>query len=242
MKCFFLAMLGVAMTLAISPVVKASRNFASGSSQYAALQSAAVTGYPATVATWYNPNSTGAAYAIVIVQDKTGTARFGLFGLTGGSIQIDVIPTNSGSGFNTISPLGYSSNTWTHICGVWESSTSRKLYVNGVPVATNTVSAPMSPSAAFNATYVGTRGSLGTLGTFLNGQVAQVAIWNVALTDGQVASLASGVDPRRASSTPPTFYAPLWGEASPEINVVGTAISLTNSPTKGSSDPRIYRP
>jgi len=178
----------------------------------------------------------------MVVQDKSNTARFALFSLAGGGFQIGVTATNGGTAYNAISPSGYPSNTWVHVCAVFASSTSRILYVNGIQVTNNTETAAFGPSVVFNATHIGTRSLSGTLGTFVNGQIAYAAIWQSALTAGQIAALASGVDPRRASSTAPTFCAPFWGETSPEINVSGAPIALTNSPAKGASDPRIYRP
>jgi len=235
-------LLGCGFALMAAMAAKGSRNFVSSSSQYAALQSAAVTNYPATFSVWFNANSTNAAGTVMVVQDKDDTARFALFSLAGGGFQIGVTPTNGGLSYNAISPSVYPSNTWVHVCAVFASSVSRILYVNGTQVASNTDTAVVGPSVVFDSTHIGTRSLSGTLGTFVNGQIAYAAIWRSALNAVQVSALAAGVDPRMVGSTSPTFFAPFWGEASPEVNISGTAISLTNSPAKGASDPRIYRP
>lgn len=242
MKRIRFMLLGFAVVLTAAIAAKGSRNFVSSSSQYAALQSAAATNYPATFSVWFNANSTNAAGTVMVVQDKDDTARFALFSLAGGGFQVGVTPTNGGLSYNAISPAGYPSNTWVHVCAVFASSVSRILYVNGTQVASNTDTAVVGPSVVFDSTHIGTRSLSGTLGTFVNGQISYAAIWRSALNAVQVSALASGVDPRAVSSMAPTMLVPFWGEASPEINMSGTAISLTNSPAKGTSDPRIYRP
>lgn len=232
----------LAILMAVSLAAYASRNFIAASSQYAALQSAAVTGYPATFSAWFNANSTNATGTIVVVQDSANTARFGLFSLAGGGFQVSVTATNGGAGYNAVGVGGNPSNTWIHVCAVFSSSTLRSLYVNGTFVTNDTQQAVMSPSVTFNSTHVGTRALSGALGTYVDARLADVCIWPAALAAGQITALAAGADPRTVSSTAPTFYAPFWGEASPEINLSGAAIALTNSPAKGTTDPRIYRP
>ncbi len=240
MTRLFAILLLVVSAMMITKSSKASRNFSSSSSQYAALQSAAITGYPATLSAWVRPSSTTATYAVLSVQNKAESARFAILALAGGAFRLDVIPTNNGVGFALQSPSSYAAGSWYHVCAVFESSTSRNLYVNGVNVTNDTVSAPMTNAAGINVTYIGTRGNNGPLGLYADAQIRSVSIWAAALNANQVSALGAGMDPRAVSSTAPVFYAPLWGEASPEINVVGAAVSLTNSPTKGSSDPRLY--
>ena len=43
----------------------------------------------------------------------------------------------------------------------------------------------------------------------MDGQIAEAAIWNVALTDGEIASLAKGFKPTRIRPQSLVFYAPL---------------------------------
>ena len=49
----------------------------------------------------------------------------------------------------------------------------------------------------------------GTLQSSMNGSIAEPAIWNVALTDAEIASLAAGFTPDQIRPQSLQFYAPL---------------------------------
>jgi len=49
----------------------------------------------------------------------------------------------------------------------------------------------------------------GTPVLFLNGSIAEAAIWNAALTDAEIASLAAGFTPDQIRPQSLQFYAPL---------------------------------
>src|ERR1700741_5384202 len=96
-------------------------------------------------------------------------------------------------------------------CGVWSASKSRSAYFNGGGKATN--SATQTPSG-INATAIG---------AFLDtspdryhaGMVAEAAIWNVALTDAEVAVLAAAISPLAVRPGSLVAYWPLIGNNSP---------------------------
>ncbi|MFS2087150.1 LamG-like jellyroll fold domain-containing protein, partial [Stenotrophomonas geniculata] len=77
--------------------------------------------------------------------------------------------------------------TWNHALAVFASSTSRAAYLNGASKGTNVQSS--SPTGVNRTTtsmvYVSAASSL-----FFPGDLAEVAMWNVALTDADAAILA----------------------------------------------------
>jgi hypothetical protein len=227
--------------LSIACAVFGTREF-NGSSQYGALQLPAVTGYPVTMSIWARANSTNNSGILLCVQKSTHTARFAIYLQQAGYFRCDVIPTNGFPGWTLQSPSPYPSNTWHHICSVWASPTLRSLYVDGALATSSNDPAPMEPTPGIDVTYLGARGSVGSLGLFATAEMVDAAVWNIALTAAQVAALGAGADPRMVSSTPPTFYAPLYGESVFEPNLVGVAITMSNGPAKGPSGPGIYRP
>ena len=82
---------------------------------------------------------------------------------------------------------------WTHVAGVYDPSGSSpqfRLYVNGVLSASKTKTSAL----IYDATSTGDLyfGQTGGASSYLNGQVDDVRIYNVALTVAQIQSLAAG--------------------------------------------------
>lgn len=70
-----------------------------------------------------------------------------------------------------------------------------------------------------------------------NGYVAECALWNTALTDAEIESLAKGFSPRRIRPQSLVFYAPLLRNLQDLRQ--GLALTAVNSPTVA-SHPRVY--
>jgi len=82
---------------------------------------------------------------------------------------------------SAVSPVALPLNTWTHLAGVVASDRSMQLYVNGQLMATGTASVVI-PSVARSANFVGnSRNNIP-----LDGSLADVRIWSVARTQGQI--------------------------------------------------------
>lgn len=197
---------------------------------------------PVTLAAWFKATVTNANWIIVNLSTNTTGAAFGrrqigVAGSSGFSGQVFADATDSGT--RMLSPA-ITPGTWYHVAAVFVSSTERYLYLNGVPVATNT-SAPTTGWSGHRM-LVGTRHNGSVFGQFADGRIAEVALWAVALSAGQVSSLAAGKDPRTVSATAPLVYWPMLGESSPENALVGPlSLTLTNSPTKADHPP-VVRP
>jgi len=77
-----------------------------------------------------------------------------------------------------------SNNTWHHVCGVNRSTTSRELYLDGVSVGTdNTLSTP----AAMDRMTIA--GNSARTANWMDGRIAEIGIWNVALSPLEVQQL-----------------------------------------------------
>lgn len=80
---------------------------------------------------------------------------------------------------------------WYHVCGVFTSTTSRQVYVDGVAGTENT--ATSEPDAAdFSHLSIGASQTSGSNANFLYGKIAEVAVWNVALTTTEIDKLKDG--------------------------------------------------
>ena len=197
---------------------------------------------PVTLAAWFKPTTTNANWVIASLSTNTtgaaaGRRQIAVYGSSGfsGQVTADAFDTST----RLLGPALVPGN-WYHVAAVFVSSTERYLYLNGSPVATNT-SAPITGWSGHRM-LVGTRYDGSAFGQFADGRIAEVALWNVALTATQVYSLGAGKDPRTVSSTAPILYWPMFGEFSPEIPYTSAlTLTLSNSPTKADHPP-VTRP
>ena len=131
-------------------------------------------------------------------------------------------------------------NQWVQLAGVFNTLTSRIAYVNEVASYTDTLN--VVNFGTNNQVAVGSLRRIGYLQGF-SGSIADAAIWNVALTADEIASLAAGASPLTVRPQSLVFYAPLTGESTTtEVNLIGLALSLSNSPARATSHPRIFNP
>lgn len=204
-----------------------------GTSQYANIAAAPVTAVPMTIAAWIYADSTASAMAIGMV-GSGGQTRCQI-GLASGGTPLAITVSAAGTSGTAQSATALSTATWYHVVGTFASSTDRKVFVDGARVAANTTSVTLG---TVDRIMIGGR-VFTTVGLFWSGRIAEFGVWDVALTDAEIASLAAGAKPIRVRPASLRAYVPLAGEASPEINFIGTAATLTNAPT-AVAHPRIY--
>jgi hypothetical protein len=124
--------------------------------------------------------------------------------------------------------------------GVWSSATSRKAYLDGVASTANTTN--LTPSGINQATIGVNKPSSGPALPF-TGSIAEVGLWNVALSDAEMAMLGAGMSPLGVRLDALVDYWPLIGVYSPEIDRMSNAnvMSLTGAPTQA-AHARVFRP
>lgn len=166
-----------------------------------------------SMAAWIRPDAVNAEGTVVSKYNGFGpilrllsNAKMGFFTVDAGS-----------AGQEAIGATSLSASVWSHVGGSWDSSTMR-VWVNGV----------MDGSTAMNTQHTSQAGDWaigcrpgGTVG--FNGLIAEVALWSVALTADEFASLAAGVSPRRIRPESIVAYWPLYGSSYPEPNYAGQA-------------------
>lgn len=207
--------------------------FTAASSRYLSTASTPVTAMPLTIAGWFNFPFTGVNQGIAGV-NAVGTGVTGSFRLALNSSNQVVANCAAGATQGVSAFTGVSANTWTHACGVFASATSRTAYANGIAADANATSA--SP-AGVNAVHIGVNWpSAGATG-YANGQIAEVGIWNVALSAQEIASLAKGVTCDKVRPQSLVFYAPLIRDLTDCRNSL--AISNINAATVA-NHPRVY--
>ena len=173
--------------------------FLATSSRRLTTASTPVNSTPLTIACWYK-------HDIASVQDPlsiaSSTANYFSISSRGNGLSVDFI-TNDGSGnIGARSTANAIVNSWNHACGVAASATSRTIYLNGGSSATNTT----SKTPTVSGIVIGARFT--TTASFTGG-IAEVGIWNAALTAAEVASLAKGMTCDKVRPQSLVFYAPL---------------------------------
>lgn len=94
---------------------------------------------------------------------------------------------------------------WAHCAAVFSGTASRIAYLNGVAATENTTNCTQG---AFNETLIGAR-RLTALAQFIDGDIAEVGVWNAALNADEITSLSKGFPCRLVRPSNLVFYAPL---------------------------------
>jgi hypothetical protein len=179
-----------------------------GTSQSLQTASAPVSTLPITMACWFNSTSDTSAQTLISIANSTGAfggARLIAEGSQAGDpIRADY--TSVGTAFARTTS-GYTANNWHHACGVYTSTSSRSAYLDGGSSATDT--SFILTEFASNALTIAGRLNNGTIGLFAVGRIAEVGIWNAALTAAEIASLAKGMTCDKVRPQNLKFYAPL---------------------------------
>jgi hypothetical protein len=202
--------------------------------------SAVVSGMPITMACWFYPNNNTTRYTLMAMANdwnnwsppNSGGYLIGAYGNVAGD-PVGIGTDNNGAAAVN-STAGFTANQWNHAAGVFTSTTSRTVYLNGGNSATNTVSHnPISPNQGLR------------LGRFIDvnfpfplaGQLAEVGIWNAALTAEEIASIAKGMTCDKVRPQNLVFYAPLVRDL---IDAKGGRTITNNNGATVANHPRVY--
>lgn len=216
-----------------------ARNLIPGSTQYLINSSAVRTGSPLTMVAWVYPTNVSASRTVVSLADASITTDwYWLF--INATDAVPVFRVNDGPADDlAFTSAAATLNQWNHVAATEIATNSRAIWLNGGNKGTNTTT--ITPSG-IDRTGIGilARSLLDLPG---DGRVAEVAIYNVALTDSEVAQLALGYSPLLVRSESLAAYWPCVGRYSPEIDLVGNfPMTLTNGPSAADHPPGIIYP
>ena len=191
---------------------------------------------PCTVSYWGNAAVNTLALGSFSISDSTGNEAIRSFfagNLAGDPVNIGPIDNGvGGAGSNSLS--AFSTNTWHHVGGILNSTTSRTVYLDGVAGTTNTVS---SDPTGLTTIVIGGIMVNSSPGSRFDGFLSEFGVWNTALTVGEIISLSKGFSPKKVRPQSLRFYAPLIRTAANYIG--GVILANQNSPTAVSHN-RIY--
>ena len=207
-----------------------ARNF-NGTSARIHISSAVVSATPYTMACWFRTTSMADLGTLISINSTTSGAHYAGLWFRGdvAGDPVDILIESGGVQNTARSATGCTSGQWHHACGVFSSSTSRTVYLDGGSSATNNT----STTPSLDRTEVGTWRS----SSWFNGDIAEVGIWNIDLTAADVASLAKGVSPALIRPQNHVAYLPLIRDTHEIVNATG----FTDVNTTAANHPRVYR-
>lgn len=130
-----------------------------------------------------------------------------------------------GSGVGGVRP-----NQWNHGVSIFASGSARQTYLNGGGSAVETTT--INPTSITDL-EVGIHGALGGGQYYFNGNLAEVAVWQAALTTDEVTALYRGYSPQLVRPASLLGYWPFMGDYNPEPDLKGWVNLVTaNNPTK----------
>ena len=206
-----------------------ARNF-NGTSARIHASSAVVTTTPYTMGCWFRTTNMTQLGALLSLTSVSVSTQYSTLFFRGdvASDPIDILIEAGGAQNVTRSTTGCTSGKWHHACGVFSAANSRTVYLDGGSSATNTTS--LSPT--INQTEIGAWRS----GFWFAGDIAEVGVWNVALTAAEVASLAKGVSPALVRPQSLVTCLPLIRD----VIDVRAAAGFTDVNTTAANHTRIY--
>lgn len=195
-----------------------SRSYTSSSSQYHDAP-APLTAVPITMACWFNPLAVAGTTRVLMSLNTSGSADNAHILRMSTADQLVALSRTSvqDAGTTVVTQIP---NAWNHAVGVWASATKRTPYLNGTSGAPGTVS---RIPAGIDGFYLG-RGTTTT--QYMDGYIAEPAIWNVALSLNEITMLYKGFSPLMVRPDALVYYAPLIGRASPEICLLNPTYNM----------------
>lgn len=175
-------------------------DFNGADSETAAVASGAgATAAPLTLACWVNPDTVSGADGLVNLDDGDTSDVFLLYlnaGVITGFVSVSGVTDSCTAG------TAIGTGAWSHAAVVFASASSRTAYKNGVAGTEATLSrTPAGIVAIRLGSQAGTN--------FMDGKLAEVGIWNVALNADEVAALAKGFSPQLIRPASLVHYYPL---------------------------------
>jgi hypothetical protein len=202
------------------------------------------TATPVTLCAWAKTSVTGTQQRLLGLFNSASGAGLNQFSLavsTGNAVRAQ---TGDGASSNAAdSSTTISANTWFHACGVFASPTDRRAFLNGAGKGTETTS--RTPSG-INRTAAGLQDNTAASQPWApagTGDIAEAAAWNIALSDTDVAALATGVSPLLIHPEALVGYWPIIGNNSPENNLLSNTSTLSvQGSLSASAHPSVIQP
>ena len=180
------------------------------SNQYATrTASVPVTAPPFSVSGWIKANDITTVHHMFFLIDAADGNHYFAIRLAGniGGDPVQIQARDGGGPATGGTGSGYSAATWHNVIGIFATTTSRTIYIDGGNSDENTESITPSSIAKIHI------GAGKAAAEKLDGKVAEVGIWDVALSGASIAALAAGAYPDDIESGDLVAYYPLLSDS-----------------------------
>jgi hypothetical protein len=177
---------------------------------------------PFSISIWGKTIDDTDDYQTMLGIGQSGTDHFWRLRLRPVSGSVDWTAEDSSSAGKASTTAVPNVNEWFHIGAVEAASNSRRILLDGANEGTNT--SDIVPSSV-DTTWIGQLDD-GSPSDRFRGPLGHFAIWDAALTNAEIRSLAKGASPKQIRIGNLIRYWPLNGH-SPEPSVVGGSSPMT---------------
>ena len=146
------------------------------------LEPVSLTGYPFTLTGWFRLGSPTSLVLLMQIRNTAGSAYYSLAFFSVLNNAACILSKSTSSAVNIVpSTASMASDTWHHLAGVFESSASRKIYLDGGNMGSSNVVVDFDEIEVL---------WLGNSIASTTADFAKVAIWDRALSEKEVQALA----------------------------------------------------
>lgn len=185
---------------------------------------------PLTLACWFNSKSSQVGVLLSLANDSSKN----LFALYKDSSNLlHAYSERPGLGAQS-SISGILNGQWMHGAATFSSNTSRSVYLNNSIGSSSITNISVTGASSL---YIGADITSGNIVALANSLIAEVGIWNAALTAAEIASLAKGMTCDKIRPQNLVFYAPLVRDL---IDAKGGLVITNNNGATVANHPRIY--
>lgn len=196
--------------------------------QYLIAGSAVHSAVPFTMACWFKSSSDAVNQTLMALGPSGNNSRQFALRADGNQAGDPVVASarqTGTAGANT--STGYTVGQWHHAAGVFASISDRRAFIDGGSKGTNSTS--RTPSG-IDRTIIGAEFDSDGASDFSEAEIAECAFWGTALTDEEIAVLATGVCPLFVRPNSLSLYLPGVRDADKDL-VGGLSFTPTNTPT-----------
>lgn len=194
---------------------------------------APTSGYPLSMACWFNTDTSGVTQGLVFTGDKDIDNHWHVL-FCGNTTVSAITRSDAVTSGRANATAVFSTNVWHHGAGVWTSATNRAVFYDGGNKGTNATNVSISGE---DRVAIGNFLDLNPSSPF-SGLLAEVAMWDAALSDAEVAILAAGYSPLFVRPQNLVFYAPIVRDLLDRVG--GLTLSLVGAPSVAPQPPIIY--
>lgn len=213
-----------------------ARLFTRSSSQRGTYAGSVVSGRPLTLAGWFYTTDGSGTGTIISLSAAAAALDCYLLDISGGKAR--AIDAAGGTTAVCISAGSYPTSQWVHVAAVFRTTTDRSVWLNGV----ETTNGDTAGTPTLDITTVGALAQASVFSNHMEGHLAEIGIWSVALSAREIQASARRYAPPLIRPQSLAAYWPISGNDSPELDRWRNRydLTLTNAPTKADHPPMIY--